>query len=416
MRVAYLCADPGVPVFGYKGCSVHVQEVLRAWINQGATVELFAARAGDSCPKFLENVNFHAIPVASSANVAERESQLQAANKPLREALSAAGPFDLIYERHALWSYAGMEWARDQRVPGILEVNAPLVDEQAKYRRLLDREGAEQATYRAMDAAGAAIGVSRQVADYIVKYRGRSSGVHVIPNGVNPERIRSDCEPVQIDSPGVLTIGFVGTLRPWHGVEELIEAFAIVFRDNSNARLLLVGDGPQREQLEAQASRLPLATSRAIQFVGAVKPAEIPAWLASMDVAVAPYAPLEEFYFSPLKLFEYMAAGLPTVASDVGQIAEVLDDRVTGLLYPPGDCHALAKALNQMIRNPEHREQMARAARIEVVRQYTWDAVISRVMNISQEIKQNLPATRRVDPKHEFTKPGVPAFMLTSNP
>ena len=180
MRVAYICADPGVPVFGCKGCSVHVQEVIRALINQGAKVELFAARTGDSCPPFLKKLTFHEIPISSTANVAEREDRLLAANEIFREALSAAGPFDLIYERYALWSYAGMEFAKNKGVPGILEVNAPLVDEQAKYRQLLNREGAEQATYRAMDAAGAAIGVSRQVAEYIAKYRKRPSGIHVI--------------------------------------------------------------------------------------------------------------------------------------------------------------------------------------------------------------------------------------------
>ena len=119
-------------------------------------------------------------------------------------------------------------------------------------------------------------------------------------------------------------MGFVGTLRPWHGVEGLIEAFAVLHGLDPDVRLLIVGDGPLRNTLESMAADR--GVSHAVDFRGAVEPSEVPRMLASMDVAVAPYPPLDDFYFSPLKLFEYMAAGCAIVAAAIGQINQTVGD------------------------------------------------------------------------------------------
>lgn len=142
-RLAYVCADPGVPVFGGKGASVHVQEVVRALVEKGVRVELFASRTGGDPPPGLEEVPLHRLPSPPKGDLEKRERELLAANDELREALEAAGPFDAVYERYSLWSFAGMEYAARTAVSGILEVNAPLIEEQAAHRGLADRAGAE---------------------------------------------------------------------------------------------------------------------------------------------------------------------------------------------------------------------------------------------------------------------------------
>ncbi|NUQ64861.1 MAG: glycosyltransferase family 1 protein, partial [Pirellulales bacterium] len=141
MRIAYVCADPGVPAFGRKGCSIHVQEVLRALRAEGATVELLAARLDDDCPADLRDVAVHCLPRAGKAPLAAREQQALAANSALREMLWRHGPWDAVYERYSLWSFAGMEHAAETGIPGLLEVNAPLIEEQTEHRGLLDRDG-----------------------------------------------------------------------------------------------------------------------------------------------------------------------------------------------------------------------------------------------------------------------------------
>src|SRR5262249_57013720 len=153
MRTAYVCADRGIPVFGHKGCSVHVQEVLRAFARLGARIELFTSRPEGEPPAGLETIRIHPLPRVPKADQAVREQAAQAANEALYQMLEREGPFDLVYERYSLWSYAGMEHARDAGTPGLLEVNAPLIDEQAEHRVLVDRSAAEQVAERAFAAA-----------------------------------------------------------------------------------------------------------------------------------------------------------------------------------------------------------------------------------------------------------------------
>jgi glycosyltransferase involved in cell wall biosynthesis len=176
-------------------------------------------------------------------------------------------------------------------------------------------------------------------------------------------------------------VGFVGTLKPWHGLGTLAEAFARLRHRHMHARLLVVGDGPGRQNLEADLEARGLRGDASL--VGAVAPEEVPGLLASMDVAVAPYPELADFYFSPLKVYEYMAAGLPVVASRVGQLAELIRPGDNGLLCPPGDAAALAEALVQLWQRPALRRRLGEAARADVLQNHTWDAVARRVLDLA---------------------------------
>ncbi len=407
MRIAYVCCDPGVPVFGCKGCSVHVQEVLREFLRRGAKVDLFATRLGGEPPEDLRNLAVHKIKLGKRKNANSREADLLAANETVTKALESNGPYDLVYERYSLGSYAAMEHARDWKVPSLLEANSPLIEEQAQYRTLFDRGGAEQATRRTMSAAGAVLAVSEAVTDYVFKHRRTTEEVHVIPNGVDTDRFSVNSASTVSPEQQEFTIGFIGTLKPWHGVASLLEAFGILAASEPSARLLIVGDGPERERLERQAANLQEGVEKKIQFTGAVLPSEIPALLGSMDVAVAPYLPQESFYFSPLKLFEYMAAGIPTVASEIGQIPQIINHGETGLLYRPGDTLALAQALVEMCQQPGIRVQMGNAAQDLAIRKFTWKAVVTRILKITESLRSSdsvIPRPHFQRHKNHFTK------------
>ena len=179
-----------------------------------------------------------------------------------------------------------------------------------------------------------------------------------------------------------MRVGFVGTLKPWHAVEDLIEAFAGLHRQDGDAQLLIVGDGPQRHILETKV--VACGVHDAVDFHGAVAPAEVPPLLASMDVAVVPYSPIEGFYFSPLKLFEYMAAGRAIVAAAIGQMETFVVDGVTGLLYPPGDIACLTSALARLAADEPLRRRLGAAARRVAVRDHTWHAVIGRIFELAR--------------------------------
>lgn len=394
LRVAYVCSDPGIPVFGTKGASIHVQEVLRSLVRQGHRPSLFTPRAGGDPPPGLEGVHVVALPLAGGDTAGEREQRAGAVDDDLLAALEAAGPFDLVYQRYALWSDGGMRYASRCGIPGVLEVNAPLVSEQARHRTLVDREGAERLTASVFDHASVLVAVSEGVATWIRGMTRHADRVHVIPNGVDPTRFQPR-DPTPGTS-GIFTIGFVGSLKAWHGVPILVEALdLLVQRHPRRHQLLVVGDGPQRSSLEEMVARRGLTEQ--VVFTGAVPPHQIPRLLAGMDVAVAPYPQpgAEGFYFSPLKIFEYLAAGVPTVASRLGQIEEVITDGIHGLLVPPGDPAALAEALERLRRDHTLRRGLAQEGRRRILEHHGWDGTVRTILGLTGPspalVRQPLP-------------------------
>lgn len=382
MRIAYVCADPGVPVFGRKGCSVHVQEMLRAMLRAGHTVQLFARRFDGPPPADLAAVTVHPLPLLPKGEVEQRELSAYQQNGELARVLDGAGPFDLIYERHALWSFGAMELAARAGTPSVLEVNAPLIEEQRQHRALHHEALAESAAREAFQQARHIVAVSPAVADYARSLAPQHAAIVVEPNGVDVARFQRAAQPRPRTATDV-TVGFVGTLKPWHGVPLLLEAFARLAGGFPGARLLIVGDGPERTALDEQAAALNIASRT--EFTGAVAPEAIPALLAEMDIAVAPYPRLDDFYFSPLKVLEYMAAGRAVVASRIGVIPEWIEHAHNGWLVAPGDVGALTEALMLLASDPARRAQLGAAAQASVTDRHDWSSVWERIYRRVQD-------------------------------
>ncbi|MFE5337121.1 glycosyltransferase family 4 protein, partial [Isoptericola sp. NPDC056573] len=188
-----MSSDPGVPVFGRKGSSVHVQAVLRELVRAGAEVHVVTTRPGGDVPTDLSDVVVHEVPVAPTRSTAEREIALREADALVREVLSdvaGEGALDLVYERYSLWGTAATAWARDIGVPSVLEVNAPLVAEQRTHRELVDEAAAERCARAAVGAATAVVAVSGPVAAWAADRAGEHPAkVHVLANGVDTARI-----------------------------------------------------------------------------------------------------------------------------------------------------------------------------------------------------------------------------------
>lgn len=370
MRVAYIVADPGVPVFGTKGASVHVQEIVRAFRTRGAEVTVYATRRGSHVPADLAD-----LPViehrVSGADTAERERRIQAAARALAVAAVEDG-CDLVFERFSLFSDAAAQVAEARGVPAVLEVNAPLIDEQRLHRELIDERGAVSTAHRALSTADVVACVSRPVAAWAAEHGARDP--LVAPNGVNTDRIRPALARRPVGA--VPVIGFVGTLKPWHGVDVLVDAMADLARRGRRARLLVVGDGPERAALQERADALGIDA----EFTGAVAPEHMPTLLTHLDVGVAPYRAADD-YFSPLKVCEYLAAGVPVVASDVGQVPDLVQHGRTGLLVQPGDAPALADALQLLVDDAALRDRMADGARHHALAELGWNGVLDRILD-----------------------------------
>lgn len=378
MRIVHLCADPGVPVFGRKGCSVHVQEVVRAFRVLGHEVEIVASRPGGVPPADLADVAVHRIATIDHDGSDEgRERARRAEGSRSAELLDGLGPIDLVYERYSLWGSAGMSWARRRGIPGVLEVNAPLPDEQSSFRVLHDRPAADRVAVDALRAAAAVVAVSEPVRQWAVDTVAdptATSRIHVVANGVDTTRIRPTARPAR---PSEFTVGFVGTLKPWHGLRTLADAF-VSLGDRPDVRLLVVGDGPERPSI---VERLGEMVDRA-EFVGAIDPCDVPNQLARMDMAVAPY-PATATYFSPLKLYEYLAAGLPVVATDVAPVTDVIEHAHNGVIVPPDDPDALAAAIGELHDDPARRASLGRCARLSAEREHTWTAAVGSILGFA---------------------------------
>lgn len=379
MRIAYVLLDPGIGVFGTKGASVHVQEVTRALRADGHDVTVFCTRLDEHVPADLADldVRHHPLPRGRGA---EREAAVARAAAEIAECIAAEG-FDLVHERYSLFSDvaarlaepaegtelagAGPTGTGNRRgIPAILEVNAPLITEQSRHRSLHDEAAALAATVRQLAAATVISCVSPAVAAWSRELGAPAERVVVTPNGVNTSRITPRESAAPADGP--VTVGFVGTLKPWHGTELLLHALA---RTREDLRLDVVGTGPEHERLEQLAAELGI-TER-VRLRGAVAPDDVPAVLRGFDIATAPY-PAGDHYFSPLKVYEYLAAGLPVVASAIGTIPEMLAHGELGVLVAPGDVDALAAALDDLAAAPERRAHLGRAARRTAVAAHDW--------------------------------------------
>ncbi len=159
-------------------------------------------------------------------------------------------------------------------------------------------------------------------------------------------------------------------------VESLLSAFPAVARAVPDAHLLIVGDGPVAPQVAELAAELGAGK---VTTTGAVPHAEVASWLRLARVGVAPYPKLDDFYFSPMKIVEYQAAGLAVVASDIGHIREQIVHGSTGYLLPPSDDGELARRLIDLARRPQEAARLGASARRHVLRHSTWGSVAERV-------------------------------------
>jgi glycosyltransferase involved in cell wall biosynthesis len=391
VRLAYLCADRGVPIDGVKGASIHVRAVADALCERGHELTVLAARPGekaarrswplvdvgyDRCLKELQR----SLVAAGGDRQLGRETHAMLLNVRASEALEELErkqPLDAVYERYSLWSWAGLRFARRHRKPLILEVNAPLVREAGEWRHLEMAPVARAVERQVLRGADAVIVPSRELADWLIGEVGRRRHTRVIPNGFDERLFR---RPAALPAAagrlrGRYVVVFVGSLKPWHGVDVLLAAFERLLTQVPEAHLLVVGDGPLRRQVEAAGRRLGAGR---VSAPGAVDHARVPGWLACADVAVAPYPCLDSFYFSPLKVVEYQAAGLPVVASHCGQLDLLIADGESGRLVPPGDADGLAAALAELAGDPELRRRMGERGRRRAFRNSGWSSVAAR--------------------------------------
>lgn len=179
---------------------------------------------------------------------------------------------------------------------------------------------------------------------------------------------------------------YVGSFFPWQDIDLLLKAFSQVIIDYPAARLLLIGEGQQFEAMKDLAKELQILDR--VKFTGFLSQLEICRIVGAADIAIAPYTDManDQFIGSPMKLFEYMASGIATIATDLGQIHEIIRPGENGLLVEAGNLVALINAINILAANPDLRAKLGEEARKEAIQKYSWDNSVTQLENIYSRV------------------------------
>ena len=384
MRIAVVCSDLGIRVPGEKGASLHLAAVTEALAAVGHEV-LLVGVAGHRPPGFCPAVETLLLPHPGRTSGLRRELRKIIFTRRLVPAVvdrvQAFAP-DVVYERLALFGTAGRALAHATGARHVVEVNALVAAEEARWRGLHLRRLAASREHAVLAGADLRLAVSREVAADVARFA-PGPPVEVVPNGVDarlahlPSRRGSRLWLGVPDERPVLC--FVGALRPWHGVDMALRALS----DVPGATLVVAGSGPVEAELRALACAL--GVGRRVEWLGRVDHGDVPRVLAAADVALAPYPALSGFGFSPLKLYEYLGAGVPVVASDVGQCREALGGGAYGRLVRPGDADALAGAVREVLADPAVAREAAARGRAYALTTCTWR---QRALEITRHLER----------------------------
>jgi glycosyltransferase involved in cell wall biosynthesis len=348
MRLVHLNCDRGIHPDRAKGAAVHLRAMREAFAELGAEV----------CP--IDEPDFD-----------RSLEMLQAAH--------AGGGLDFIYERLALGSAVGERFARAEGVPHVIEVNAPLDEEEHAYRASSGLSVDLDSIKATLSGAQLVLCVSSACADWAIRRGAASERVVVAGNGVDARRFhpgrRAEAHAELAIPEGAFVIGFHGRLRPWHGFDRLVRAAGVLYERGVPVHLLMVGKGDYAEQA---GSVLPAESWTHIEWVDHD---EVGRLVARFDVLPLSYDPDRDCYFSPLKLLEGMAAGAAAVVPDLGDLAATVRHGEAGLVYDPSDPNALAESLLQLHSEPGLRAQLAGAGR-RVAEEHSWVSIAADVLEV----------------------------------
>jgi glycosyltransferase involved in cell wall biosynthesis len=287
---------------------------------------------------------------------------------------------DALYERYNLFYLAGALVARRRNLPFLVEVNAPLAEERARFGGLALRGLARWSERFVWRRADRVLPVTAVLGGHVTAAGVPAERIVVIPNGIDLDDFPDSLAARQSGAEaGELVLGFVGFVRDWHGLDAVVRGIA-GWDGPARLKLRVVGEGPARPGLERLAAELGITGQ--VEFTGLAKREAIPGLVAGFDIALQPAVVP---YASPLKVFEYMAAGRAIVAPDQPNIREVLEDGRTAILFDVKQSGALWQAIRRLAADPKLRARLGQAARAEVIgRERTWAGNARRVAGLAE--------------------------------
>jgi glycosyltransferase involved in cell wall biosynthesis len=280
-------------------------------------------------------------------------------------------PDAVLYERHAYFMFMGVLLGKWLKRPVILEVNE--LSGFTRVRGLIMRRVARRIDAWIFSRATYILCVSRVLADEAQRRGAKTERVYVLPNAIDVNRFRGlglrQLVRARLGLEQSIVLGHVGLFLQWDRLDVLIEAAQSIRERHPNIKILLVGDGPEMENLKQTARRLGM--EREVILTGPVPRDEVPAYIDAMDICVLPDS---NAFGSPIALFEFMALGKPCVVPGIGPIRDVIEDQATGIVFPVGDRNAFEESILRLVEDPALRIQIGARAKNIVFARHTWAA------------------------------------------
>jgi len=362
-------------------------EIKQYWLNakpdENQSEEQLPSKVKNNLKRFLDRYLHEPNQILKNLKYIAKEMAIIGREKP-----------DLVISRLDVYLFSTWFVTRVYHVPWMVEADSPEVYEYRKfythYKKLpLIDSLIERFNVR---AARKVFVVSNLIKKYYVDQGGDPRKIVVIPNGADEERIipfkKNKALLKKYHLSNEIVIGFIGSFHYWHGIDNLMKIMKQILRTEASVKFLLVGSGGVREN-DLHAFVKENGVQSNVIFTGLVPHKEMGDYVSIMDIVLAPYPYLDFFYFSPMKLYEYMAAGKAVVASNIGQIAEVVENGVNGLLYEPDQTDKMVSGIRELIRNPDFRQTLGQNARKDIETKHSWAMRGKMLSELCEEVVQN---------------------------
>lgn len=366
MKILYIHRTKGIGVEG-----VHIYSMINALKKQGHSVEVAGPGYEESeggRSKEMMNLSSRYMP-----ELVYEILELLFNFKTYNQIRAKLRDVDLIYERYAFFGFMGAWAATRHEIPFVIELNYtslnPLVRKRSRVLMPLCRLVERYVLRRAVSV----VCVSSQIVEDVVgNHSVDRARTCLVPNAADPAKFPA--VPAKRGKP-VVCIGFVGGFYPWHGVDFLVEAFShLIAKSKKQYRLVLIGDGPEREKIERLVSEKRLDDM--VTMHGYVDHDELSDYMETLDIGIMPNS---NDYGSPMKIFEYMAMGIPVIAPDYRPLLDVMDAR-NGLIFRRNDMQDLIEKIRALGEDETRLRELSGTARAYIENCWNWDLAATKVL------------------------------------
>lgn len=389
MRILYSTSNVSIP--GTSGDTTHVQELCRSFSKHSKVYNITYRKKGQ---KFKENFSRNFVTYRIFDFPFVRALFLFTQTFFLSLYLIISKKIDVVYERGKLFGGGAILAAAILRKPRVYELNEPIIES-----LVLEGRMKEESLFHKL---------ARFWINWNFKLSHKITGTHkcmlsnieskseIIHYGADTNKFRPKVKGAEkIKKKYSLkgtTFYYIGSFAPWHNLEQIVEAGIQIAKKYPKTKFILAGKQHKKgEKIERMISNS--GVNENFILIDKIPYKDVPKWNSAVDVCLAifdeNYEPFRkfDFFYSPIKIHEYLASGKPVIASRMGNLAKIIKNKKTGILVKPNSVNSLRRAMEFFVKNKKELQKMGRAARKSAEEKFNWDKVAEDITQIFLNIK-----------------------------